>query len=214
MKIVSVIPECFQEWPEESCSLGLFCSSCNFSCPWCANKDFITDASKVIGEAKDLLFKYINPMHSGVLISGGEPTVWKDTLIELLTILKDMKLRTKVFSNGYNFDVIFTLNRQKLVDMYSFDIKAVNKVSEAIGRNISDKDYLACLFTSLFDCNKNGIPYELRHTMAPGIDTEAVKKYVQPLEKKGVKIHYQKYVEYKKDGNSSYITSHEDKNFV
>lgn len=203
MKIVSVIPECFQEWSEEV-SLGLSCFSCNFKCFYCHMQDIIYDQTKIIGEAKDLLLKHVNPMHSALIISGGEPTLWKDSLIELLTIAKGLNIKTKVFSNAFNYEVIYSLNNLHLVDMYSFDVKAAYNLSEVIGVPISDEEYLESLYSTMFNCFDHKVPFELRHTMAPGINTDAVKKLLADAEKEKIKIHYQKCVNYEK---SSHLNS-------
>jgi pyruvate formate lyase activating enzyme len=198
MKIIEVINECFQEY-ENEIALGLFCSACNLRCPFCFNLDRVTDPKQIIGEAKELFWKHINPMHTALLVSGGEPTVWKESLIELLVIAKQQALKTKVFTNAMDFEVIYTLNKMKLVNEYSFDVKAAKDLSYATGIEISDEDYLSNLFTTMQNCEEHGVPFELRHTMAPNIDTEAVKQLLSGAEEKGIKVHYQKYVEYHKE---------------
>ena len=175
-------------------------------------QDLIFNPNNIIGDAKDLLFQNLNPMHSAVVVSGGEPTLWKHSLFELLTIIKGLGLKTKVFSNAFDFDVIYTLNNFGLVDEYSFDVKAAHHIGEAIGVPIPDEEYLEHLFASIQNCRDKKVRFELRHTMAPGIDTEAVRTLLQDCEGQNIRVHYQKYVSYKKSTSSNYISRHEDKN--
>jgi len=160
-------------------------------------KDKIYDPRNVIGTAKDLFFQHINPLHTALIVSGGEPTLWNGALFELLWIAKNAGLRTKVFSNAMKYEAIFTLNKYKLVDMYSFDVKAAKDISSVVGVDIPDEEYLSNLFTTIRNCKENYVEFELRHTMAPGIDTEAVKELLSGAELQGIKVHYQKYIEYK-----------------
>lgn len=196
MKIVSVIPEALCEW-ETEIALGLACWGCDLACTYCHMQGLIRDESKIIGEAKDLFFKHINPMHTGVVISGGEPTLWQDSLFELLLIVKSAGLKTKVFSNGMNPEAIFVLNRYKLVDTYSFDVKAARDLATVTGTSISDEAYLENLYASIFNCKSLGVPLELRHTMAPGVDSESVRRLLSGHEVAGIPVHFQKCVTYK-----------------
>jgi pyruvate formate lyase activating enzyme len=196
MQIVSIIPEAFCEW-ESEVSLALCCLSCNFKCWYCHMKDKIYNPLNTLGTAKDFFFRYINPMHTALIISGGEPTVWRESLFEILLIAKHAGLKTKVFSNAMNYEAIFTLNKYQLVDMYSFDVKAAKDLSSVIGVDISDETYFTNLYTTLKNCRENKVNFELRHTMAPGIDTEAVKQLLSGAGMQDIEVHYQKYIEYK-----------------
>ena len=198
MQIVSIIPEAFCEW-ETEISLALCCLSCNLKCWYCHMKDKIYDPRNTIGTAKELFFRYVTPMHTALVISGGEPTLWNGALFEILWVAKHAGLKTKVFSNAMNYEAIFTLNKYKLVDMYSFDVKAAKDISSVIGVDMSDEEYIENLFTTIKNCKENGILFELRHTMAPGIDTSAVKNLLSGADMQGIQVHYQKYVEYKKE---------------
>jgi pyruvate-formate lyase-activating enzyme len=195
MQIVSIIPEAFCEW-ETEVSLGLCCLSCNLKCWFCHLKDKIYDPRNTIGTAKELFFKHLNPMHTALVVSGGEPTLWEASLFELLLIAKHAGLKTKVFSNAMNFGAIFTLNKYKLVDMYSFDVKAAKDISSVVGIDISDEQYFKNLYTTIKNCKETNTIFELRHTMAPGIDVEAVKQLLFGADMQGIQVHYQKYIEY------------------
>lgn len=162
-------------------------------------QNLIFDPKNIIGSAKEALFKHLNPMHTALVVSGGEPTLWKNSLIELLQIAKGLNLKTKVFSNAFNYDVILSLNNLKLVDMYSFDIKAPENIASVIGAQIPDEVYFEHLYTSLFDCLANKINFELRHTMAPGINQDKMRIILSDFEQRGIAIHLQKFVNYQKN---------------
>ena len=61
---------------------------------------------------------------SGVVFSGGEPTMQKDALTALAKAAKGMGLAVGVQTNGVFSDTLETLIREHLVDRIALDIKA------------------------------------------------------------------------------------------
>jgi pyruvate formate lyase activating enzyme len=61
---------------------------------------------------------------SGVVFSGGEPTLQKDALIALARTVKGMGLAVGVQTNGVFPDTLDALIKERLVDRVALDIKA------------------------------------------------------------------------------------------
>jgi pyruvate formate lyase activating enzyme len=61
---------------------------------------------------------------SGVIFSGGEPTMQKDALLALAKAAKGMGLAVGVQTNGVFPDTLDALIRERLVDRVALDIKA------------------------------------------------------------------------------------------
>ena len=194
MKIVSVIPELFQEWNSEI-SLGLCCFSCNFRCNFCHSKGFIYDESKVIGTFSEIYQKYRNPMHTAVVISGGEPTIYGDKLVGAARVIKSDGLKLKIFSNGFNYSTIKKLNQEKLVDAYSIDFKGVEGLPKVLGVDIPDGTYLWHFWKACSLILEKNIDLEIRVTKYPGLDIDLVKSCLGRIFPEVV-VHYQEYVEY------------------
>ncbi|HDN82049.1 MAG TPA: radical SAM protein, partial [Methanomicrobia archaeon] len=91
MKIVAVQKTSLIDYPDNISSI-LFLSRCNFRCPYCHNKDLVLDRlpkidEEVIIDDLKMRKKYID----GVVITGGEPTLYSD-LIDLIRKIKEIPL--------------------------------------------------------------------------------------------------------------------------
>ena len=178
MLITQAIQDSFQEYRDQW-SLVLFSFGCNFSCKYCYNLDFSRDRKNIIGEAKDLIKQYLHPGHEAVVFLGGEPTIWKDALIETTKQIKDMGLKVKIFTNGFLSEVIKKLNDQKLVDAYSVDLKTIKEASYFLGVAMNDDEYLWKFRSTINHILDAGIFLEVRTTKWPGINIEEIKDYMK-----------------------------------
>lgn len=178
MKIVSVVTEAFQEWHEEV-SLALACYSCNFDCPWCSMRTLAFDETKVIGDAEEIIARCLNPMHTAVVLSGGEPLVWGQDVFDLAQCVKSMGLKFKIFTNGYLYQTLIDLNNLNLVDAYSIDFKGINKISQAIGSFEKSKNYLECFLYSCHNVIVKKIPLEIRVTQHEFLDLEKSLEFLK-----------------------------------
>lgn len=115
------------EWKGVVASI-IFLGGCNFRCLYCHNHTFAFEPSAVSSLSFDDILLYLNKKKGwldGVVISGGEPTIYGDELAEFVKIFKKRGLKVKIFTNGYNYEVIEGLIREKLIDAISMDIKHV-----------------------------------------------------------------------------------------
>lgn len=181
MQIVSFIKDSNIECSPFSWGLTLFSYGCNFHCKMCEgyNYEKVTNKENVIGEAKDIIIKNVTPLHDCVVFLGGEPTIWGSSLKEALKLCHDMGLKTKIFSNGYNCELIEELNNEKLCDAWSIDFKGLHSIQEQFG--IPAPEYIKNVSYSIYDIAERNLPLEIRTTFYLGNEQwrEEIKSHVR-----------------------------------
>ncbi|OPY38485.1 MAG: pyruvate formate lyase-activating enzyme 1 [Methanoregula sp. PtaU1.Bin051] len=101
----------------------VFLRGCPLQCSYCQNEaiqageDFRT-TDEIIDLIKDSA-KFI----SGVVFSGGEPTLQKDALLELSGRVRKMNLAVGIHTNGFYPETLKTLIGDRLVDKVAIDYK-------------------------------------------------------------------------------------------
>lgn len=180
MIISNVISDSFQEYEGEH-SLVLFSKGCNLNCYHCYNRKSVL--SNEIGLAKDVINKYITPMHTAVVLLGGEPLI-NDDIIDICRYIKDIrvenKLKIKIFTNGILDSKVKLITETNLVDAWSIDIKEIQGVNDIIGSNMSDSEYLSSINASINDISLTNATIELRTTIFDITKSkENIKSYIQ-----------------------------------
>lgn len=103
----------------------IFTQGCNFNCPFCQNSPLIEYPNDlgIISEQEiiDYLEKRKNVL-DGVVISGGEPTIQKN-LKTFIKRIKELGLKVKLDTNGFNPKILEELLNEKLLDYVAMDIK-------------------------------------------------------------------------------------------
>jgi pyruvate formate lyase activating enzyme len=150
----------------------VFIGGCNFRCPFCQNKDLVINpgASGTIEPGQALQrIKGGLPLADGVVISGGEPTLWLG-LEDFISGIKDEGFKVKIDTNGSHPEVIKSLVDKGLIDFIAMDIKASPSLySKAAGVDVNLK-----IITSSIDLIKTArIGYEFRTTCVPGLISAA-----------------------------------------
>ncbi len=145
-------------------SAVIFVQGCNFRCPYCYNRDLVLPEyfSPEIPEADLLEFlEGRKGKIQGVVITGGEPTIFPD-LPEFLRKIKTLGFQIKLDTNGSNPEMLELLIKENLIDYLAMDIKApLEKYPEITNFQIS-KD---TLLRSIEIINSSDIPYEFRTTV-------------------------------------------------
>ena len=151
----------------------LFLSGCPFRCIYCHNPETWSEKGKEITaeEAFKLLSRYKTYWkdNGGVTISGGEPLLHMDFLIELFKLCKEKGISTCIDTAGGPFrsDKDYLLKFDELLkytDLFLMDIKAPNeelhiKITEKTNKNVLD------MFHYL---NEKNIPIWIRYVLVPG----------------------------------------------
>jgi pyruvate formate lyase activating enzyme len=102
----------------------VFFRGCPVRCTYCQNSSILSgkderDLDEIIAMIKGSLLAI-----SGVVFSGGEPTMQKDALIALARAAKGLGLAVGVQTNGVFPATLDALIREQLVDRVALDIKA------------------------------------------------------------------------------------------
>lgn len=142
----------------------VYVNDCNLDCPYCYNKKHLKDSihryrfDKVL---KHLHKKYID----AVVISGGEPSMFPDDVIEFMRLVRlelpDKKI--KLDTNGTNPDFIKYVIENKLVDYIAIDYKTNNYNKHFPGVNHET------ILKSIFILNSSSMNFEVRITANPDL---------------------------------------------
>lgn len=166
----------------------VFMQGCSLKCKYCHNRDTWninsgteTSVAELINQIKRYK-SYIDSSDGGVTISGGEPLLQLDFLIELFKKLKKLKFHTAIDTSG-----ILPIN-PKLKELLSYtdlvllDIKHIDneKCIELTGH--SNKNTLE--FAKYL--SDNNIPIWIRQVLVPGItddeqDLIKLKQFIDTL---------------------------------
>ncbi len=123
MNIAGFIPISFVDWDGYVSSV-VFTRGCNFRCPYCQNHVLISfDGESMPQEVVIDEISKRKPFIDGVVITGGEPTLWSD-LPDFCAFIKEKGLKVKLDTNGYMPDMLLKLIRKGLIDYVAMDIKA------------------------------------------------------------------------------------------
>ncbi|MGD9402291.1 MAG: anaerobic ribonucleoside-triphosphate reductase activating protein [bacterium] len=158
----------FCDWDGEISSV-IFLPGCNFRCPFCQNGALVTAPGELPTMDFDLIAAYLKSKSDwidGVVITGGEPTIW-DGLAELAREIKSMGFGIKLDTNGTNPDMVEALMGEGLVDYVAMDIKSAldERYNRAAGASVD----LEAIGRSIDILMSAGDSCEFRTTLVPGI---------------------------------------------
>ena len=128
-------------------SLGIYLPGCNWRCLYCHNYELVLDT---VGEevCEDELRWELenNRLIDLVVISGGEPTIHGEKLLNLVKLIRDLRpdLKIRIDTNGSNPGVLSRVG--SLIDGVALDIKAppddVEKYSMIIGARFDQEKFM------------------------------------------------------------------------
>lgn len=196
-------------------SATLFCGGCNFRCPFCHNGELVLNSNLYDEYKEKEIFTYLKKrvgLLDGVVISGGEPTLYADLPI-FISKLKELGYKVKLDTNGTNPEMLKYLIENKLLDYIAMDIKSSKRgYPRAIGRDYFPEE----VQKSLDILKDNQIDYELRTTLVEELisreDIIAMRSWLKGCKKlflqrfierdgcirKGLQeVEYQKALEYR-----------------
>ena len=149
-------------------SLVIFMSQCPLACRYCHNVELLEDKTeKSFEEIKDEIDSSADFLDA-IVISGGEPLVQTDAVIEILTYVRQIGLKTKLDTSGIYPDKIKELLDLKLLDYVSLDVKTTfSKYRKITGANVGFK-----VKKSMDLINEAGVHLEIRTTFVPTLHTK------------------------------------------
>jgi pyruvate formate lyase activating enzyme len=149
----------------------IFCSGCNFDCPYCHNPDLVIGTSDFpngwdVAAVYDFL-DHRRGFLEGVVVSGGEPTLQPD-LQDLCRRIKDLGFRLKLDTNGSRPRVLQRLIDEALVDYIAMDLKTDPVLYRNFIKPNCRPDPIVASVTLIME---SGIDYEFRTTCVKPIVT-------------------------------------------
>lgn len=166
----------------------VFMQGCHMKCQFCHNRDTWDINSGTTYNHIDLFniiikYKhYFESSNGGVTVSGGEPLLQTDFIIELFKLLKNENISTAIDTSG-NLEITDSVKKLiDLTDLFLVDIKSINNtISKNLSglSNIRELDFINYL-------NLRNKPIWIRQVLIPGItdkepDLINLKKYILTL---------------------------------
>ena len=198
MKIGGLNKLTTQDFPEHLACI-IFTKGCNFNCSYCYNRDLVDNKAETIDEDYVMAYLYKRrKILDGVVISGGEPTIWDD-LIPFIKKVKEFKLDIKLDTNGYNPTMLKEILDNNLVDYIAMDIKAIpDKYMKVINKKIDFNKILE----SKDLIKKSNIKYEFRTTIMKGVhDKKDIIKILKLIGDSKLYLQNFQYTDVVKDKN-------------
>jgi len=162
-------------------STVLFTGGCNLRCLYCHNASLAcNDCDLQQYSNHDVLELLQKRKHliGGVVITGGEPTLAKG-IVAFLEKVKEIGLKVKLDTNGFQPQVLKKLVSQKLVDYVAIDIKTSPEKYPVLTKTKLPFDGI---LESIALLKEHNTTFELRTTCVPGFvtmeDFHSIKEYV------------------------------------
>lgn len=164
----------------------IFTQGCNFRCPYCHNPELVDPAlyGQLLDTEAVLRFLYRRRKKLGaVVITGGEPTM-QDDLVPFLKLLKAMRFKVKLDTNGSFPEVLESISLAGLVDYYAMDLKSPLPLYPLVcNSDIAGETILH----SMQIIRKAAVPYEFRNTFFDAVlglqDLQAMQSMLKPGDK-------------------------------
>lgn len=167
------------DYPEHVAAT-VFLGGCNFRCPFCQNRDLLLNPADFASFTEEEILDHLKKrrsMLSGVCISGGEPTIYKE-LPDFLTKIKALDYLIKLDTNGTNPAMLRKLYNAGLIDYVAMDIKTgpsdyakvagfsevKNSIFTASGQNLLENVKESVDFL-MHETNSSRFTYEFRTTV-------------------------------------------------
>ncbi len=146
----------------------VFVNGCNFRCPYCHNGTLVTSKAEEI--PCGAVWEYLalrSGMVKGLVISGGEPTLYED-LPSFIRQAKKLGVKVKLDTNGSNPKMLASLLEEGLLDYVAMDIKTSIQNYPKVALHGADEVRQSVKIL----LGQKNVPYEFR--------TTCVKKLIEP----------------------------------
>ena len=149
-------------------SLVIFMSKCPLACRYCHNVELLEDNTEWSFEKVKHEIESSADFLDAVVISGGEPLVQVDAVIEILKYVRQIGLKTKLDTSGIYPDNLKKILDLNLLDFVSLDVKTTfSKYRKITGANVGFQ-----VKKSMDLINEAGVHLEARTTYVPTLHTK------------------------------------------
>jgi pyruvate formate lyase activating enzyme len=184
MDIKGFIESSLLEWEGKIASV-LFLPGCNLRCRYCHAADLVLRSEELETIPPDVVLSRLRRQVGwldGVVITGGEPTLFGDELLALIRDVRRVPLQVMVETNGTRPECVQRLMEDGLVEAIAMDLKAPlgpEDYARVAGTGVHVED----VRRSLDLIKRSGLSYELRITLVPGlVGWQEVQRMLPDLE--------------------------------
>ena len=153
----------------------VFCQGCPMRCKYCHNPDTWEMGKGERMSPEEIIRQYERNKafyaQGGITVTGGEPLLQIDFLLELFTLAKEQDIHTCIDTSGAVYREGESVYNQKLdslmamTDLVMLDIKHIDAASHRELTGLPNEGILA--FARYLD--KRNVPLWIRHVLVPGI---------------------------------------------
>lgn len=153
----------------------IFCQGCPMRCKYCHNPDTWEMGKGMRMSPQELIGEYARNKafyaHGGITVTGGEPLVQIDFLLELFALAKEQNIHTCIDTSGITYREGESAYNQKLdrlmemTDLVMLDIKHIDADAH---RELTSQPNEGILAFAKYLERKN-VPLWIRHVVVPGI---------------------------------------------
>lgn len=179
-----------QDYPENTACIVWF-SGCNLRCKYCHNPDIVNNHHKFFSEEEVLDFlEKRKELLDGVVFSGGECTM-SDGLYDFAKKVKEFGYKIKIDTNGINYDMVYRLVEDKVIDFVALDFKSLsNNFSFITQREYFDK-FEKSLKYLIERNNEDKIDLEIRTTVHTDLlDEDDINGMIEYLDNSDYRSDY------------------------
>ena len=178
--LYDITPFTALDYPDHLATIFWF-AKCNMRCVYCYNRDIVFGEEKISEEEALAFLDSRVGLLEGVVLSGGEATLYGD-LVEFCQKIKQKKFKIKLDTSGINFDMVYALVENDLVDYIALDYKAPKEKYFEITK---DKHFDSFSKTLNFLIHKQ-FPFEVRTTVHSDLlRVEEINRIIKDLIKRG-----------------------------
>ena len=183
MKLSAIQRFTMLDYPDKVACIA-FTPGCNMRCGFCHNPEFVLPEkiAELQGNfiSSETFFNFLEKRQGlleGVVVSGGEPTIWRD-LPDFFRKIKGKGFLTKLDTNGNHPVMIEKLLAEKLVDYVAMDVKtSLSEYPKLVGDGVKPEN----IQKSIDILKASGIPYEFRTTLIQEAHPEEVLRDMEEL---------------------------------
>ena len=177
LPIYDVTPFTLLDYPGRTACIVWF-SGCNMRCGYCHNPKIIRSKGKRTAEQVLVFLEKRQGLLDGVVLSGGEATLYKD-IVDFSAHIKQRGFAVKLDTNGTRPDIIKQMLDNNLLDYVALDYKApASKYKKVTARQLFKQfdETLSLL------CLQDRVPFEIRTTVHRNqLDEQDVMDIMQDL---------------------------------
>ena len=169
------------DYPHKLSSV-LFTPGCNLRCPYCHNPQLVELDGTIETFAQSTLIEHLTlrrKVLDGVVITGGEPTLHGEKLVEFIQFLKELGYLVKLDTNGTNPSLLQRLIEERLVDYIAMDLKTSSeeypRFFSGNCQSAADANAICQSIALILQSTKKGLTeHEFRSTLHPLLHSEKI----------------------------------------